>query len=483
MVGLKRLAAVILSCAFTLAGCGGGGGGGTSAGGGNTGGGGSTDPCSITARNQWAIDTLREWYLYPDLLPATVNPASYSTVQSLLDAMTATARAQNKDRFFTYITSIAEENAFNNSGATAGFGIRLFTDSATSRLFVTEAFEGAPALNAGIDRGDEILAIGTTEANLRTVADILATGGSQGLSDALGPSNPGTTRVLRVANAGGTRTLTVAKADYSISPVSSRYGALVLNDGGRQVGYLNLRTFIASADAQLRQAFNTFRTAGITEVIIDFRYNGGGLVSTAGVLGNLLGANRSSGQILGQLTYRPEKSSQNSTLYFTAQPESIAPVKLAFIATGATASASELLINGMLPYLTNNLALVGSNTYGKPVGQIAVDRAACDDRLRVMAFSVRNASGSDNYFNGLASTVNVTCRASDDYTRPFGNPAEASVRAALDFLAGRPCTAITAGPAVPGAAKPGLPDALRVEPEPLIPSHPTPAQRELPGLF
>ena len=480
--GFARIAALTLSCALTLVGCGGGGGGGTSAGGGATGGG-STDPCSQTARNQFAIDTLREWYLYPDLLPATVNPASYASVQDLLDAMTATARAQNKDRFFTYVTSIAQENAFNSSGSTAGFGVRLFTDSATNRVYIAEAFEGAPALAAGIDRGDELLAVGTSEATLRTVAEILATGGSQGLTDALGPSTAGTTRVLRVANAtAGTRTLTVAKADYTLLPVSSRYGALVLNDAGRRVGYLNLRTFISSADAQLRSAFASFRNAGINELIVDLRYNGGGLISTAGVLGNLLGANRSSGQILAQLTYRPEKSAQNSTLYFTAQPESIAPVKLAFIATGSTASASELVINGMVPYLTTNLALVGANTYGKPVGQVALDKAACDDRIRVMAFSVRNASGSDNYFNGLVNAVNVSCRATDDLARPFGDLNEASVRQALDFLAGRPCTAIAGGP-TPGLAKPGLPEELFAGPEPLVPARPTPAQHELPGLF
>ena len=157
-------------------------------------------------------------------------------------------------------------------------------------------------------------------------------------------------------------------------------------------------------------------------------------------------------------------------------------MKLAFIGTGSTASASELIINGMLPYLTTNLALVGANTYGKPVGQVAIDKAACDDRIRVMAFSVKNAAGSDNYFTGLAGLVNVTCRATDDLTRPFGNTSEASVRQALDFLAGRPCTAI-AGGATPGLAKPGVPEALTLEPEPLLPSHPTPAQRELPGLF
>ena len=62
-----------------------------------------------------------------------------------------------------------------------------------------------------------------------------------------------------------------------------------IDDGGRRVGYLNLRTFISTADPQLRAAFDPFRSQGVTEVIVDFRYNGGGLVSIADLMGNLMG--------------------------------------------------------------------------------------------------------------------------------------------------------------------------------------------------
>ena len=76
------------------------------------------------------------------------------------DALVAPARAQDRDRFFTYITSIAEENALINSGSNAGLGIRLAYDQVARRVFVLEAFESAPAFAQGIDRGSEIIAIG-----------------------------------------------------------------------------------------------------------------------------------------------------------------------------------------------------------------------------------------------------------------------------------------------------------------------------------
>lgn len=471
-----------------LSACGGGGGnGGTFSNGGGTTGGGTTagNGCTLRERQDWAAAQLREWYLFPETLPATLDPAPYTSVGDYIDALTATARGQRRDRYFTYVTSIAEENAFYNSGASAGFGIRLSYDTAANRVFVNEAFEGAPALAVGIDRGAEILAIGTDPANLRTTASLIAAGGAGAVTDALGPTTAGTTRVLRISDASGTRNLSVTKATYNLTPVSSRYGAKILNDGGRQVGYVNLRTFIDTSDPALRSAFDRFRSAGITEVIVDLRYNGGGLVSIAKLFGDLLGRNRSSSDVFGLTTYRPEKSSRNTTERFAAQSQSIAPTRIAFIGTGGTASASELVINGMRPYLGNNAALVGTNTFGKPVGQIALDRAACDDRLRVIAFSTQNANNAGFYYDGLAPVMEQTCQASDDIAFPLGDAREASVARALDFLVGRSCTRIAAvADDRTAALRDGEPTALRDRSlELLVPDQPTTPQREVPGAF
>ena len=429
--------------------------------------------CSLRDRQDWAAAQLRDWYLFPDTLPATLDPTPYGTLGDYIDALTATARAQRKDRFFTYATSIAAENAFYDAGTSAGFGIRLSTD-ASGRLFVSEAFEGTPALAAGIDRGTEIVAIGSTAADLRTVAAIYAAEGSAGVNNALGPSTAGTTRLLRIADAGGTRDVSVAKAEYTLTPVSSRYGARIIDDGGRRFGYLNLRTFIDPAETPLRSAFASFRAAGVTDVVVDLRYNGGGLVSVSQLLGDLLGGGRASSEVFDRATFRPEKASNNTVHTFQRQPQSIAPTRIAFIGTGGTASASEIVINGFVPYLHANAALIGANTFGKPVGQIALDRAACDDRLRVIAFAEQNAAGVGDYYDGLATKVEASCRAADDLSRPLGDPQEASTRAALDFLEGKGCVPLTAS-AFGGA---------RIAPaELLTPERPTTAQREVPGSF
>ena len=445
----------------------------------------SSSACGLRAQQDFADGVLNEWYLFPSLL-ATANPASFSDLQSYLDARVAPARAQNRDRFFTFATSIAEENALINSGASAGFGIRLFYDTAANRVFVTEAFEGANGLAAGLDRGAEITAIGTSSTTLQSVSSLMASGGPQAVVNALGPSTAGTSRVLRFIQPGGaTIERSITKTDFSLDPLSDRYGALVLDDGGKKVGYINLRTFIISdASNQLRTAFGQFAAQGVTELIIDLRYNGGGLVDVADIMGDLMGKGRT-GQVWSRTVLRASKSAENETRLFRNEASAIAPTRIAFITTNASASASELVTNSMIPYLGTNMALVGSNTFGKPVGQFGFDLPSCDLRVRAIAFQTVNANDQGEYFTGLASVVPNTCRAGDDITRPLGDPREASIAAALDFLAGRTCTAISGGVDADGAnaaqrARIGLDLPER---QPLTPARPGAGDLEIPGLF
>ncbi len=438
--------------------------------------------CSLRARQDWVAARMDEWYLFPETLPVGLDPSGFSTVTDFLNALTAAARAQDRDNFFTFITSIQQENAFFSSGSNAGFGIRIAYDVPGGRAFIAEAFEGAPGLAAGIDRGTELLAIGTNANDLVTVSSLLASGGPGAVSSALGPSTAGVTRLFRIRNANGTNTVSVTRADFNIEAVSSRYGARIINDGGRRIGYFNLRTFIATANDQMRTAFADFRAQGITDFIIDFRYNGGGLVSTAELLSNLLGGDRSPGDVLSRTTFRPSRNSNDRTAFFQQQPQSVRPLKIAFIGTRSTASASELVMNSLNPFLGVNAALIGTDTSGKPVGQIGLDQAACDDRLRVIAFSTQNSANEGFYYSGMARLMRSSCTATDDVTRPLGDPQEDSIARAIDFIQGRSCTPITPAQfsAKPGVSDPSQRGGAR---EMLTPTAPTPAQREVPGLF
>ena len=484
---------LLLCLAAALSACGGGGGG-SSTGGGATGGTPAPSPtptatptptpttaaCSLSSREDWALAQLNEWYLFPDLMDTTVNKASYTDLQSYVDALVAPARAQNKDRYFTYITSIAEENALINSGTTAGFGFRLsyYNDGGNLRVFVNESFEGAPALGQNIDRGDELVGVGPVGGTMMLVNSLPATKASVSqVIDAMGPDDPGVKRVLRIQHQGGAQVdVTLTKASFNMDPVSSRYGAKTISSGGNLYGYLNLRTFISNtADAQLRQAFQSFKSQGITKVIVDLRYNGGGLIDVSQVLGSLLAANQVNNPF-AYVTYRPSKASNNATLKFQNESNAIASTKIAFIGAHGTASASELVMNAFPPYLHNNVALVGSNTYGKPVGQIAEDQSECDDRFRIIAFKLENADHQGEYFNGLAGTMPVTCSANDDLLHQLGDPGESSVAAAVNWLNGGSCSAISASTGK-------TTESVKTKHILLQPARPNAAQAWMPGVF
>jgi hypothetical protein len=270
-------------------------------------------------------------------------------------------------------------------------------------------------------------------------------------------------RGLRLSRDGATREVGMTKRSVTIDPVSDIYGTRVLPLGGTAgVGYLNLRTFTSTADPQLRDAFARFRALGLDDFILDLRYNGGGLVSTAELLADLLGGARSSSDVQLRLEHSPLRVSENRTRRFQPQAQSVRPVRIAFLTTDATASASEITVNSMAPWV--EVAIVGSDTLGKPVGQLAFDLGAgCDDRLRLVSFRTVNALGQGDYYDGLAETLTFACAATETLDRPLGDEGEGLVAAALAWLQTGACGAVIP-PAPASPQKPAGADRRLVRP-------------------
>ena len=391
--------------------------------------------CSDADKKTFVLAAAREWYLFQDLLPATIDASAYATPDAFLDALTATARAQSKDRGFSFITSINAEQAVLAAGTSIGFGVSIRTIANNTRIIVAQVFEASAAFDAGFVRGDEILAVGDSVANLQSASSVLAS--ASGITGALGASTVGLSRTFRVRTAAGaTVDRTVAKREFNLNPVNI---VRVINRPGlTPVGYLSFRTFVSTADAQLRSAFATFRAAGARDIIIDLRYNGGGLVSTAELLLNLFAGDRAS-QVAYSVKYNPAKASAESTVRFANLPETANVQRIAFISTDGTASASELVINALAPYA--DVAIVGSRTYGKPVGQNAYDISSCDFRLRLVAFRSVNRDGNGDYYTGLpdAAFADAYCSSTEDFLKPIGDDAEVMTNDALYWINNASC--------------------------------------------
>ena len=456
----------LTACALLvgMAGCGSGGGGGDD--------GDALASCGESSRKQFVLDVTREWYLFDDLLPTSVNTADFADAEALLDYLTATARDQGKDRYFSYLTTRAAEQSLLEEGEFIGFGFRTRTDP-VNRPMILEVFEASPASEAGMRRGDEIVAVDSGSGYV-DVSVLLADGST--ISDALGPAEIGVRRGLRLLRDGITREVTLVKRTVTIDPVSDVYGVSVLPLAGTTgVGYLNLRTYITTADPQLRAAFAQFRALNLDYFIVDLRYNGGGLVSISELINNLLGDARSQSDVQFRYVHNTRKSGENSTIRFNPTPQSVQPVRIAFLTTGGTASASEMNINSMLPWV--EIAMFGDDTLGKPVGQYAFDLPGCQDRLRLVTFKTVNALGQGDYYDGLAALVPTACAATDTLDQPLGSTSEGMVSAALSWLGGNS----TCDPMATGLARAKASGTEFAQRYPR-PRHPSAAQWWLPGL-
>ncbi len=408
--------------------------------------------CTTVREQQFVLDTAREWYLFPEVLPASVRLDDFQDAQALLDALTAGARADGRDRFFSFLTSIAAEQAFLADAQTVGFGIGLLVRDGGTRLLVSQVFEGTAAQAAGLRRGDELLAIGNDALNLTPISALLAQPGA--LTEALGPSTAGVMRSLRVRDALGTETIrTLTKTAYTLDPVPPE--ALLTRTGLTPVGYLQLRTFVSPADVQLRSAFTRFQAAGARDLIIDLRYNGGGLVATAEILASLMAGGRA-GEVLSRTRFNPSKRANEETVRIRNEASAVAALRIAFLATGATASASEIVINALAPYA--DVAIIGAPTFGKPVGQFGFDLGVCDSRLRLVTFSTENRDGNGDYYGGLpnAGFTDGYCTSTDDLSRSQGDPRERMTEDALAWLTDNQCRPATAAQriSVTGASAP-----------------------------
>ncbi len=421
--------------------------------------------CTLQVEKEAALAVVRDWYLYPELLPEEFDPAPYATTEEMIAALTARARTEGVDRGWTFVTTVAARQQ-QEAGAAVGVGFLLAVREL--RLFVADVFEGSAAADAGFRRGDEIVAIGESADAMTPVAELIA---GDELADALGPSEAGVQRVYDVLAVNGDSEIrTAVKRDFYLDPVPT---VALFSRGDRPpIGYVNLRSFsVADAADQLWGAFELFAGGGVTEVAVDVRYNRGGAVSLAAQLAGHMGAGLA-GSPMFAVRHNAQHADGDTLVRFTALTAAIAPVRVAFIVTGSSASASELVPSVVEPYVS--VGLVGARTYGKPVGQYLFELTGCGVLVGVVSFRLENAEGDGGYFDGLPdeSFAGPLCEVGDDLRHEQGDPLEASTAAALHWLETGACPperAPAAGDAGPFAYP--------------VPVEPTLAQRELPGLF
>jgi carboxyl-terminal processing protease len=404
----------------------------SSSGDGGGGNGNAASSCSNDDQKRFVRDAMQDWYLWNELLPNSISVSDYDSPEALLaDLMTYSpddGSGSPVDRF-SFIASAAADAAFFGEGQFEGFG---FSSKflASDDLRLTRVFSDSPADLGGLQRGQRIL-----EIDGRTIAEIQAAEGIGAVFD----MTPLT--FLMLEPGGAQLTTTISQALVTIQPIP-QYRIIAADDGsGRMVGYLELATFISTADAVFNTVFADFVANGVNDVIVDLRYNGGGLVSTANLLGDYLGGDVAENLLFSETLFNADRAADNNSLNFFARlASSMSLSQLVIVASSSTASASELVTNSMAPHVA--VTIVGDDTFGKPVGQIGLE--FCDKILRPTAFQTVNADGFGDYFDGIP----VNCPATDDLTVAVGADTDPNMIAAMNYLATGQC-AVTALP--PGA--------------------------------
>jgi carboxyl-terminal processing protease len=455
---------------------------------------------STGTRRQLTLDSLflyaKQIYFWNDAIPeySAFNPRQYSSKSADLDNYDDELYAISQLKVnqatgkpyeyygdgapkYSYIEDIttANPNVTSNVNSRASvdtegngydIGIRPVSYLTTSSesgaylLFVTAVYPGSPAATAGVQRGWVInkvngTSVGTSYSRERaTVTAALAASSVKiegyNFSDKV-PFN-----------------LTLNQASYKSSPV---YVSKVISRSGKKIGYLAFARFSsltnqnAPSDANLDPVFSDFSSQGITDLVIDLRYNGGGYIQTAEYLANLIAPASTSGKKMytefynaamqanpkttimvnqplltsaGKVQFRDGKivtyadidySQAANTTNFAKKGTLNTVSNLVFIVSGSTASASELLINSLKPYMT--VQLVGDTTYGKPVGFFPVRLENRYD-VYMSLFETRNANNEGGYYTGM---VPAKVDLFDDPRYPFGNENEGYLADALNLIA------------------------------------------------
>ncbi len=412
--------------------------------------------------NKWVYDYMAEMYLWNDNIPKLELDYSVdyqSFLKSMLDGVASFDNANKDDGvligdqriYFTYIDSNAPisravGDQINDSGimSIGGASFEVEGGGMALGLVIRLVAPDTEAAKAGIKRGDfitKVNGITVTESNYQSLASSIFKGNV----------------TVTVNDVDFTNIAAVVTPRGDISFGSSLYtdpaiykASVTTTKSGKKIGYLLHMGFDMAYDEQMIDIFNQFKTEGIDELIIDLRYNPGGMVLSSTVLGTLVAGSQHKDKIYLRTTYNSARTAKGEKgEYFIGNPsnpenpegyqniakalDAAVGLKRVFVITsGTTASASELLING-LRGIGIEVNTIGLRTLGKNAGMEGIRQSF----LRYVftfypiTFYCENAQGFRDYAGGFPADLELD--ETTIYPGDFGTSADYLSRAALQW--------------------------------------------------
>ncbi len=394
-----------------------------------------------TEVNAWILDNMKTWYFWNDKLPASpnANQKPQDFFSSLLYRYDATLRPDG-DRF-SWLQESADELKASLSGETTSPGLefRLIRYTSTGEdIFgvVTYAVKGSPAEKAGFKRGDYFTHVNGQKLMLSNYSSLLYTG-----TDAK-------TFTMGTLNAENTVVSSAVTRSVAVSVIQSNpvYFDTTYVRGDKRVGYLVYHQFIPGPngssvktfDQELEKVFANFKTKGVNELIVDFRYNRGGYVSSATQIASLIAKGVTTNDVFFYKEYNkivtPDLEKEYGKSFFqdnfVSKSQNLGGnlSRVFFLTSTSTASASELVINGLKPFMP--IFMVGGKTTGKNVGSITLS----DDKKRIkwgiqpIVSRSSNSLRSSEYTAGFSPNV---AKTEGIVLYPYGDPRDPLLGEAL----------------------------------------------------
>lgn len=360
----------------------------------------------------------RDIYLWNEKIPASFNARNYSDPSAIMTAIRQYAIepgfTSSVDRWSFAIGKKEWDDV--SSGVAGDYGLNVFFIK-EGDLRVRAVEKRSPAGVAGVKRGWRITKIAGSSNIATNNADFIVQHVYQSTSTDFTFQKPD----------GSSVNLTLKAATYQESPVvlDSVYTA-----NNKKVGYFVFNSFLGDTTAVLSdfaRVFNRFSTEGVQDVIVDLRYNGGGYVGLAETLANYLAPQSANGDVMMTQKFNNLYARYNSTERFRKKG-SLNLNRVFFIVGSGTASASELLINSLKPYM-EVLLLGASKTHGKPVGYFPID-VGKDWYILPVSFFTVNKAGNGHYFNG----IELNHQVADGLDKDWGDREETSLASAIRYI-------------------------------------------------
>ncbi|CAM1340826.1 S41 family peptidase [Tenacibaculum aestuarii] len=327
---------------------------------------------------------------------------------------------QDPNKTYSWIVDdyIALEQSFAGTRLTSGMkalGADFSDGSDGYYVYVYDVVNGSDAEMQGVTRGMIITEVNGTTLTRANVNDLF---NNETFTIHLADYNGGNP----ISN--GT-TITVNKSQVTENPVKV---SNIITDGGHTIGYLLYNQFSKDFDGDLNAEFANFKAAGITDLIIDLRYNGGGSLQTATYLSSMITGqftdelfakqlwnqkvmnSRPAETFINNFTNQIKNTDPQGTIVLEETINSLNLTTVYFIVSGNSASASEVLINSLKPYI--DVKLVGDQTYGKHVGSITLydsdDYTRYGDNLKSHTWALQPIVSEIQNVNGENSPEGFT---------------------------------------------------------------------------